>query len=378
MSLKIVSVKKQKAVEPVQVEPKEEIVTKPQDEAPPQTASEPETTGEEQPVFFQAIGMIEADTVKLVDKRLVITLPKARGAAEDSSQEYRGWVEPKQFRSFMRFLEEHKEGSIYLKVYPKTFMSPQHPLALQGWQIIAWRKDLPPTEKVNQFTLKGVWQFVPQSKAPVITVYRNYIANDPTGKYKATHLPILMKREDYKPFRFNPKATEQGKRYFIQGLFKFDSVRNCFLWKEDLASPTEKIPHYRKPCKVPLEETAQKPEQASKSFKKSEQSITTQVEEQIIMLNGKTPELTIKFSEKPEISNIGKTVNLQITGENGIVVKAQIARKNLTKQVEKMESFSSWIAVLSGKIVAIAPDGIVELEGAGINVFEKKAKEEAG
>ncbi|PSF37996.1 hypothetical protein C7H19_07340 [Aphanothece hegewaldii CCALA 016] len=96
------------------------------------------------------------------------------------------------------------------------------------------------------------------------------------------------------------------------------------------------------------------------------------------MLNGKTPELTIKFSEKPEISNIGKTVNLQITGENGIVVKAQIARKNLTKQVEKMESFSSWIAVLSGKIVAIAPDGIVELEGAGINVFEKKAKEEAG
>ncbi|PSF34967.1 hypothetical protein C7H19_18110 [Aphanothece hegewaldii CCALA 016] len=93
------------------------------------------------------------------------------------------------------------------------------------------------------------------------------------------------------------------------------------------------------------------------------------------MLNGKTPELTIKFSQNPELPSEGKTVNLQITGENGIVVKAAIARKTLAKQVEKMDSFENWVAVLSGKMVTITSDGVVELEGAGINVFEKKTKE---
>jgi hypothetical protein len=40
-----------------------------------------------------------------------------------------------------------------------------------------------------------------------------------------------------------------------------------------------------------------------------------------------------------------------------------------------MDSFEEWVAALSGKMVAIAPDGVIELEGAGINVFEKKGKE---
>ena len=92
------------------------------------------------------------------------------------------------------------------------------------------------------------------------------------------------------------------------------------------------------------------------------------------MLEGKVPEVTIKFSQKPEIPSEGKTVTLQITGENGISVRATLSRKNLSKQIEKMESFSEWVAALSGKMVAIAPDGVVELEGAGINVFEKKGK----
>jgi hypothetical protein len=100
-----------------------------------------------------------------------------------------------------------------------------------------------------------------------------------------------------------------------------------------------------------------------------------EVESPIIMLEGKVPEVTIKFSQKPEIPSEGKTITLQIKGENGISVRAEIARKNLSKQIEKMESFEEWVAALSGKMVEIAPDGVIELEGAGINVFEKKGKE---
>ncbi|WP_049802830.1 hypothetical protein [Gloeothece verrucosa] len=95
------------------------------------------------------------------------------------------------------------------------------------------------------------------------------------------------------------------------------------------------------------------------------------------MINGKTPEVTIKFSERPQLPETGKKITLQITGDNGVVVRAEVDRKKLQKNVEKMDSYSAWTAALSGKIVKIDADGIIELEGAGINVFEKKTKGEA-
>ena len=44
----------------------------------------------------------------------------------------------------------------------------------------------------------------------------------------------------------------------------------------------------------------------------------------------------------------------------------------MKKQVAKMEEYENWIGALSGKIKSIAPGGIVELEGAGVQIFEKK------
>jgi len=42
-----------------------------------------------------------------------------------------------------------------------------------------------------------------------------------------------------------------------------------------------------------------------------------------------------------------------------------------------MDTFTEWIAALSGTITRIDANGVVELEGAGVVVFEKKPKEEA-
>jgi hypothetical protein len=41
-----------------------------------------------------------------------------------------------------------------------------------------------------------------------------------------------------------------------------------------------------------------------------------------------------------------------------------------------MDTFTDWIAALSGKITGLDPKGVIELEGAGVVVFEKKPKEE--
>ena len=94
-----------------------------------------------------------------------------------------------------------------------------------------------------------------------------------------------------------------------------------------------------------------------------------------IMIQGKIPEITIKFSEKPELPTEGKKVTVEVAGENNVTVRAELNRKTLKKQVAKMDEFEDWIAALSGKIQSISAEGVVQLEGAGLQVFEKKKKE---
>nr|MDJ0719167.1 hypothetical protein [Prochloraceae cyanobacterium] len=94
----------------------------------------------------------------------------------------------------------------------------------------------------------------------------------------------------------------------------------------------------------------------------------------IIMINGRAPELIVKFSARPELPETGKKVTLQINSDNGISVRATLNRKTLKKQVDKMDSFDEWVGALSGQMSGIAEDGVIELEGAGLQVFEKKKK----
>lgn len=92
------------------------------------------------------------------------------------------------------------------------------------------------------------------------------------------------------------------------------------------------------------------------------------------MIQGRIPELTIKFNEKPNLPAEGKKVLIEIKDERNVTVKAEVNRKTLKKQVAKMDEYDDWIGALSGKILSIN-DGVIELEGAGLQVFEKKKKE---
>lgn len=159
------------------------------------------------------------------------------------------------------------------------------------FQVAAWETENPWVEQPGQFRLKGIWQFVPQVRTPVISIYRNYNAQDPKGKFKAAHIPVLMRRDDDSaPFRFNPKIAKEdlSPRWFIQGLFKFLPSRDSFGFSEDLEPPTQEIPWYKKPRKdVPgktnekgVENNSEKLSQkkAEKPEKKSEQPALKDVE----------------------------------------------------------------------------------------------------
>ena len=93
------------------------------------------------------------------------------------------------------------------------------------------------------------------------------------------------------------------------------------------------------------------------------------------MIQSIITEITIKFSEKPELPTEGKKVMLEIQGENNVTVKAEVNRETLKKQVAKIDEYEEWVGALSGKIKSIWADGVVKLEGAGLQVFEKKKKE---
>ena len=122
-------------------------------------------------------------------------------------------------------------------------------------------------------------------------------------------------------------------------------------------------------------------QQTSKGKNKSEQLPEkgktikpTELERKTIMINGKQPEITVKFTERPEVPEQGKKVGLQVTGENGIVVKGELNRKTLAKQVQKIDNFEEWIGAFSGSISEITPEGVVILERGSVQIFERKKK----
>ena len=89
------------------------------------------------------------------------------------------------------------------------------------------------------------------------------------------------------------------------------------------------------------------------------------------MITGRIPELTIKFTERPQnIPEEGKKVMLEVRGENDITVKAEVNRKSLKKIVKKMDTWDQWVASLSGKMKSMSAEGLIELDEAGINIFE--------
>jgi hypothetical protein len=330
-------------------------------------------TPESNPALFQAIGTIYGTPARDETGKFFVRL---------DGQSYGLFIPRHRYIPWLKQIEQNQDQNLYLRVYPKCLIIPQQPPQIY-FELVFWAEENRWEEMAGHFTFRGVWQFVPQSKTPVISVYRNRNAIDPSEKFKAAHLPVLMRRDDgVNPFRFNPKIPfeQLPKRWFIQASFKFIPNRNCWGWVEDLAAPTEQIPRYQKPVKAIGRAESLKADSKKTSSQSTQQKPKpTQPKAQspssdLIMIAGRTPEITVKFTTRPNLPSDEKKVILQVTGENGVVVKAELNRKTLQKQIEKMDSYPDWVAVLSGQIAQVTPEGIVELESAGINVFEKKQK----
>ncbi len=192
--------------------------------------------------IFQAIGTMQGKAQKDDEGNFFLRLGGKRYNIFFAGYRYQAWLKQ---------AEAHPDQNLFFRVYPKCLMIPRKTPKIY-FQVAAWEAENPWEEQPGQFRLKGIWQFVPQVRTPVISIYRNHNASDPKGKFKATHIPVLMRRDDESaPFRFNPKIAKEDlpPRWFIQGKFKFIPSRDSFGFSEDLEPPTKKIPYYKKPVK---------------------------------------------------------------------------------------------------------------------------------
>ncbi len=319
-------------------------------------------------IMYQAIGWIQGKIEEISENNCLIN------------------IDSKSYNLHLRsnlLAQVEINQTYWFKVYPKYHFSTNN----YSFQAAACSLEEPKDLEVkipNIFILKGMYEVLNNSDKTVFSIYRNYEGTHNNQKKKyitqnrlRTLIPFEMKGR--KPFNKNLEDLET--KLFYQVLARFEANTNTFHFLRDIVKPTKERP--RKLKSQDLEEIEQqirrgilnKPtETKTKKTKKTKKTPQQQVIKEIIMLNGKNAEITIKFEERPEVPAEGKKVQVQIKGENGISVRAQINRKTLKKLVEKMDSYESWIGALTGKIFELLPDGIIELESAGIQVFERKSK----
>ncbi|AIE75190.1 MULTISPECIES: hypothetical protein [unclassified Synechocystis] len=113
------------------------------------------------------------------------------------------------------------------------------------------------------FVLRGVWQFIPQCRRPVFSVYRNELKsyeNRPNNQ----HLPLIW--SDQPPYRFRKDSEDRPK--FYQILARLIPQRNCFGFVEQIADPVEQTPRRVKKTPFNAEGSDKKPEQGQRAEKR--------------------------------------------------------------------------------------------------------------
>ena len=237
---------------------------------------------------FQAVGVVQGKVTEC-DEKLSLELGGKNYPLFYANTKF--WA----YKGFKKQIALTGKDDYPLMVYPKITHFPQkHQPHNIYFQLVAFEAGNHPEKQETIFTelnegefkIFGLWQFIPPSRLPCISVFRNYspklleyIKQGELAKKvqitKATHVPIIWKDSPVQPFRFNPKLKkeEQKPLYFVSIKAKFLPEKNLFLFIEQLAEPTQDVPRFlktRKEDKMELNKQRNKTRKKS-SFKKGVQ-----------------------------------------------------------------------------------------------------------
>lgn len=230
--------------------PTEELTDKPTEESSVQatdkTAGEPtgETIEKTDNNYFQAIGVLSGKLI--FDAGFKIEL---------AGKQYNVKFKNPNLMYFVKLGEVSR-----FAVYPKITHFPKRDEAAKiSFEIVAIYSDSNSNSGLfeqlqdSEFLLRGLWQFIPVCRTPVVSVLHNYndeliekIARlDSVGKcrkLKAQHLPLLWKPPIVPAFRYQKDAETQDAKYFISIKAKLDLNREEFIFDSLVGMPTTEAP----------------------------------------------------------------------------------------------------------------------------------------
>jgi len=142
-------------------------------------------------------------------------------------------------------LMQNPEQELWLRCYPQYSTVTNRVY----FYIVNFASQKPLDANHSMFLLKGIWQYSPQMKRPVMSIYRNKLRY-PAEKIKNLHIPVQWHGE--KAYRFFKGSTD--KPTFYQIGVRFDPLSERFIHAVTLLR-SEQIPRY---LKVPNEGNVKK------------------------------------------------------------------------------------------------------------------------
>ncbi len=324
----------------------------------------------ETPLLFSAVGCIWGS---FQENEKLEESPFLEGIIKTSDdKEFLAYVKEKDWRRLVRTGKINPSEKNYWRVYLRTtktgiinnielvrLVKTPFPIEMEAkGEVLSKPEDL--------FRIRGKIQ-VREEKRFSIRIERNEMVKEGIQKFQYFDLTIkgeLPTEAEIDQF-WEVMCIKEGKYLkLIKGRWINEELINN--WNLEL----EKQGIIISPQSRNKKKKKQRPSQTSKKSPTE----STATESPTIMINGKQPEITVKFTERPELPEQGKKVELQVTGENGIIVKGELNRKTLAKQVQKIDNFEDWIGAFSGTISEITDEGVVILERGSVQIFERKKK----
>lgn len=337
----------------------------------PDNPQAPKKKSQAQTAYFQGIGTIYGK---------ITPLPDNPGRYTIKSGQYQFPL------SVPLFLKEKVHSAIgksaNLRVYPQVNLSKK---AENNYRLsfrLTWINISPKSEDAGLFTLRGIWQILPQYPNPVISVYRNQ-SRGKKDKCQPQHIPLLWKKPPVPPFQYDPNKTKQDPRYFCQVRAKLRPKLQTFEVLDILGEPTKKIPKYIKPKKqkhspkakpTDRRETKSSLPEVVPTARKEPDIIPNKSEEEELMAIAARMEVTLKINEFPDevktVENGWKQFELDCDGR---IVTVKVLPKMFRKLEEARDNYPMWVAAISGKMGANTKQGFI-LEQPSIQAFERKPK----
>lgn len=235
---------------------------------PPQTSLESSSEvpqqqqPNEEPRIFQALGALIATPYLKDDCATPCTgiANRIKVAIDENEYDllYTLGFQRQAYRSLLEELFKNGSDQMFLKLYPSATFSGSSQKPILSFSLANFSLNC---EKLNDypkgFVLRGIWQYLPNSDSPVISIYRNRNQLPAFKKLKGSqqfyfakphHLPVVWDAP-VEPFKFNLRLEKdlQMARYFVEVRAMLKD--GLYVVEEMLREPTLDIPKFIKVSK---------------------------------------------------------------------------------------------------------------------------------